>query len=900
MTEDGPALTGAVEWSASGLDETAAHAAARAFTAILLAATEHPGLPAGRIPLWSPAPATPAPTGERAELSLADGLFRQATATPNAVAVVDEVEGAVTYADLGRRVARTAAAIRGAGLRPGERVPVLLERSVDLIVGVHAVTAAGCAYVPIDTTAPPARIEWLLNSADATLVLVHARTRRLLPDDDRWRALGVDAGTDPTPVELRTTPAPAAAPAYLLHTSGSTGEPKPVAFPTNASQVFLDWLQSAMPIGPGDRVLCKTPYGFDVSVWELFWPLQHGATVVLARPSGHVDPGYLARLVETEKITVINFVPSVLELFLDEPASQRCRSLRWILCAGEALHPALRDRVSTRYSATLVNLYGPTECGAVSAYFIDRDDRSPIVPIGLPLPHVRFHLLDQRLLPTPPGLPGELYVGGALGTAIGYWNQPGRTAGRFVPDQYADRPGQRLYRTGDRCRELPDGAFEYVGRLDRQVKVHGVRIEPAEIEAVLGRHPAVASARVLVLGEAERRELVAFCTTARDQRLDVDQLLGHAAALLPRQLVPGTIVELDRLPLSVNGKTDESALARIWRDGRRAEPARPATTPAGDTAEQVAAAFQDVLGRPVPDSRATLFELGGNSLLLLRLATAVRDRTGRPVDIVELAENPTIDMVTALLRDDRPAAGHVVPLAPAPGAPRLVLLPPAAGSALAYVPLSRALSPALSVYGLNAPGLRDRQIPPRTVAGFVEALLPDVEPLAGDGPLVLGGWSFGGVLAYELGVVLEARGVAPSAIVLVDSWVPAGHTDDEPDALEFLRARGLVPDGFTDADLAAIRRVLDATATAFAAYRPAARTSIPVHLVRAAGGYPAERVDGYTQTRGWETAVDHLRISDVPGDHFELLAPPSVAAVADELRNIALATHSSIGSTREE
>ena len=231
---------------------------------------------------------------------------------------------------------------------------------------------------------------------------------------------------------LTLTPAKASATAYLLHTSGSTGPPKAVAFPTDASQAFLDWMWSAMPIGVGDKVLLKTPYGFDVSVWELFWPLQHGATVVVTEPRGHLDPRYLANVVQRHDVDIIKLVPSMLEAFVEEPQASGCTSLRWVLSAGEELTAALRDRVHQRLSATLVNLYGPTECGAVSAHFLDRADHTLTVPIGLPLPHVRLHVVDDTMQSLPKGLHGELVVGGELGTAIGYWNAPALTAGKFA------------------------------------------------------------------------------------------------------------------------------------------------------------------------------------------------------------------------------------------------------------------------------------------------------------------------------------------------------------------------------------------------------------------------------------------------------------------------------------
>ncbi|GAA2139288.1 hypothetical protein GCM10009760_21340 [Kitasatospora kazusensis] len=887
-SELGDGISGSVEWARRGTDEIAARGALAAFLAVLREVVRRPDTPVAAIPLAEPDHADAdagRPGADR--LSLADGLFRQAALTPQAVALVDAHGDTLGYADLADRVAALAEHLREAGLRPGDRVALLLERSTDLVVAVHAVTAAGCGYVPIDTTAPPTRIAELLASADAKAVLLHGRTRELLPDGP-WQVL--DAAAAPmAPAPWRTTPAPAGGHAYLLYTSGSTGRPKLVAFPTDASQAFLDWLQDRMPLDGEDRVLLKTPYGFDVSVWELFWPLQRGAALVVAAPTGHADPAYLASLIRRERVTVVNFVPSILEYFLEQPTAGECDTLRHVLSAGEALTPALRDRVQEQLRATLVNLYGPTETNAVTAYICARERGTETVPIGTALPHARLYVLDAELRPVPDGLPGELYIGGPLGTAIGYWEQPGLTAERFVPDPFGPEPGRRLYRTGDAVRRLPDGGYQYLGRLDRQVKLHGVRIEPAEIEAVLAAHPSVGSARVLVLGGQHSEELVAFCTPDGQAMPDPDELRGWAAARLPRQLVPRTLLTLPQLPLNTNGKTDTATLAAIWREQHSAGRAVPAAADRGPVEQSIRAAFEEVLGHAVPDAESTFFELGGNSLLLLRLAAVVERRTGFRPGIAELAQHPTAALLSGLVRSRSAADGLLVPLTRvAADGPRLLLLPAASGSALAYAPLARELAPGLAVLGANAPGLGGN--PPRTVPEFVAELLPTVERLAAEGPLVLAGWSFGGVLAYELGTALSARGLPPAAVAMFDSWVPEpeeGPASSDEDGLGFLRAQGLVPDGLGAEELRAMAVMVAATTEAFHTYRPSPGTpDFPVHLIRAAGGYPGLVDGGYDDGRGWAGTVPLLRTSDVAADHFGMLRPPAIHELAEQVRSI--------------
>lgn len=893
LTEHPEGITGSVEWAERGTDELAAGGALEAFLAILRLVVRRPEVRVEAIPLTEPPvrdrPGPPEPSGATGSgrLSLAEGLFRQAGLTPGAVALVDEHGSTLDYAGLADRVARMAEELRRRGLRPGDRVALLLERSVDLVVGVHAVTAAGCGYVPIDTTAPPARIAELLAAADVGSVLCHDTTRALLPTGP-WQVLdAADGRNTPVPALRRATAAPAGDSAYLLFTSGSTGKPKLVAFPTDASQAFLDWMQGRMPLGADDRVLLKTPYGFDVSVWELFWPLQHGATLVIAAPTAHSDPARLAALIQRERVTVVNFVPSVLEYFLDQPGAGECGTLRYLLSAGEALTPALRDRVLDRLPVVLVNLYGPTETGAVTAYTCARDRDARSVPIGAALPHTRLYVLDENLRPVPRGLRGELCIGGELGTAIGYWGQPGLTAERFVPDPFSAEPGRRLYRTGDAARQLADGGYEYLGRLDRQVKLHGVRIEPAEIEAALAAHPSVASARVLVLGRSGDPELVAFCTPDHGAVVDTDALRGWAATRLPRQLVPRTLLTLPQLPLNANGKTDAQALTAIWRDSRTER--RGSTADVGrDRGEQeIHAAFEEVLGHAVRDRESTFFELGGDSLLLLRLAAVVERRTGFRPDIADLARRPTVALLADLLRSRPSPVDLLVPLAGVPGAPRLLLLPPASGLALPYVPLGRELAPTLSVLGLNAPGFAGT--PPRTVPDFVAGLLPTVERVAADGPVVLAGWSFGGVLAYELGVALGARGLPPAAAVMFDSWVPAPGAEPERDGTDgivVLREHGLIPEGLSGPDLAALTTMVAATGEAFRGYRPSGGAGFPCHLIRAGRGYPGNVDDGYDDSRGWADVVPELQVSEVAADHFELLTPPAVHELAERLRAI--------------
>ncbi|MEU4120384.1 amino acid adenylation domain-containing protein, partial [Kitasatospora sp. NPDC028055] len=429
-------------------------------------------------------------------------LFQaQATRTPDATAVVFEgVE--LSYAELNARANRLAHLLISRGVGPEQLVALVLERSVEMVVALLAVTKAGAAYLPVDPEYPADRIAHLLEDGAPALVLATSATAGLTAAP----ALVLDAPAlveelaglpDGDPVDAdRIHPLRAANPAYVIYTSGSTGRPKGVAVPHSGIVNRLTWMQSEYRIGADDRVLQKTPFGFDVSVWEFFWPLLEGGTLVLARPGGHKDPAYLAELIQRERITIAHFVPSMLQAFLHEPAAAGCTGLRAVLCSGEALSADLRDRFDDVLDVPLHNLYGPTEASVdVTAWACRESDTGASVPIGRPVWNTRVYVLDAALQPVPPGVPGELYLAGVQ-LARGYLNRPGLTAERFVADPFG-QPGERMYRTGDVVRWTAEGVLVYTGRADDQVKIRGFRIELGEVEAALAAHPEVAHAAVV-------------------------------------------------------------------------------------------------------------------------------------------------------------------------------------------------------------------------------------------------------------------------------------------------------------------------------------------------------------------------------------------------------------------
>ncbi|MFE7932588.1 non-ribosomal peptide synthase/polyketide synthase [Streptomyces sp. NPDC057456] len=616
---DGAGVQGWIEYSADLFDESTVELLARRLESLLEQVAADPGRRVGALDVlrdderalvlteWNDT-ARPVPG-----LTLPELFRAQAARTPEATAVVFE-DTALTYAELDLRVERLAHTLAAHGARAEATVAVALPRSLALVTALLAVHRAGAAYLPLDTGYPAERLAYTLT--DARPVCLVTADGVALPDTG-VPTLTVDA--DGAPDRPAHAPLPTAHdprhPAYVIYTSGSTGRPKGVTVPHEGIANRLLWMQDAYRLGSGDRVLQKTPAGFDVSVWEFFWPLVAGAALVVARPEGHQDPAYLADLIRRQHITTAHFVPSMLRAFLDEPAAAGCTGLRQVMCSGEALPAPLAARFHRILPGSrLHNLYGPTEASVdVTAHEVPADPAA--VPIGRPVWNTRTYVLDAALRPVPPGVAGELYLAGVQ-LARGYLGRPGLTAERFVADPYADRPGARMYRTGDLARWTRDGALEYLGRADDQVKLRGFRIEPGEIETVLAAHPSVGHATV-VLRDAH---LIAYVVPARDGApVNATALRAHAAEVLPAPMVPAAVVTLDALPLTPNGKLDRRALPAPDFAAEVTE-----TRPRTALEETLGALVADVLGLERVGVEDDFFSLGGDSIVAMRLVARAR------------------------------------------------------------------------------------------------------------------------------------------------------------------------------------------------------------------------------------------------------------------------------------
>ncbi|WP_225830133.1 non-ribosomal peptide synthetase [Streptomyces sp. NK08204] len=554
----------------------------------------------------------------------------------------------LTYDALNRRANRLAHRLRRHGVGPNVVVGVAMERSLDLVVSLLAVLKAGGAYTPLDLDLPAARLAAIAEDARPPVVLTHGPAADRLPPldcpvldvDDLAAELAAEADDDPgVTVDGEDL-------AYVIFTSGSTGRPKGVMNVHAALRNRLLWMQDAYRLDASDRVLQKTPFSFDVSVWEFFWPLMAGATLVVARPGGHRDSGYLARTIQDEAVTTLHFVPSMLQVFLTEQV-EKCTSLRRVICSGEELTRDLHDRFLARSRAELHNLYGPTEAAIdVTSWHCRHDDadRRP-VPIGRPIANTRLYVLDQRLRPVPVGVPGELHIGGR-GLARGYLNRPDLTAERFIDDPFV--PGGRLYRTGDLVRHRPDGALEFLGRLDHQIKLRGLRIELGEIEAVLITHEAVREAVVVAHEHAPGDvRLAAYVTCAAGTAPSAGDLAAHLRRRLPDYMVPATFTVLERLPLTPSGKTDRKALPAPQT--ARADLETRFVAPRDRTEHALAEIWRDLLGVERVGTRDNFFDLGGHSLLMAEFRTVLAASLGHELTMVELFQHPTIGSLAEYL-----------------------------------------------------------------------------------------------------------------------------------------------------------------------------------------------------------------------------------------------------------
>ncbi|WP_442936423.1 non-ribosomal peptide synthase/polyketide synthase [Nostoc sp.] len=596
----------------------------------------------------------------------------QVERTPDAVAVVFENQQ-LTYHELNCRANQLAHYLQSLGVSADVLVGICAERSLEMVVGLLGILKAGGAYLPLDPEYPQDRLGFMLEDAQVSVLLSQQQLVEKLPEHQA-RVVCLDTDWEIIPQSNQQNPiagVQASNLAYVIYTSGSTGKPKGAINTHLGICNRLLWMQQAYQLTEIDCVLQKTPFSFDVSVWEFFWPLLTGARLVVAKPGGHRDSGYLVNLILEQQVTTLHFVPSMLQIFLEEQGLKDCSSLKQVICSGEALPLELQERFFACLGCQLHNLYGPTEAAIdVTFWECQRESNLKTVPIGRPISNTQIYILDQNLQPVPVGVPGELHIGGA-GLARGYLNRPELTQEKFIPNPFSGSRGAeeqrsrgvrerrrkiakspvaspRLYKTGDLARYLPDGNIEYLGRIDNQVKIRGFRIELGEIEAALSQHQDVQTSVVIVREDIPGdKRLVAYIVPQPQVTPTISQLRSFLKEELPEYIVPSAFVTLDSLPLTPNGKLDRRALPAPEPSSELSDKYVTPRTPLEEILAQI---WVQVLKVELVGRHDNFFELGGHSLLATQLISRMRSSLKVELLLRSLFAAPTIAELAPLIQ----------------------------------------------------------------------------------------------------------------------------------------------------------------------------------------------------------------------------------------------------------
>lgn len=696
----------------------------------------------------------------------------QVERSPQAIAVVFE-NTQLTYQQLNQRANQLAHHLRSLGVGPEVLVGICLERSLEMIVGLLGILKAGGAYVPLDPAYPKERLAFILEDTQTPVLLTQEKLVKNLPPHEA-QVVCLDSTGKANIYNSQENPVNETTPdnlIYVIYTSGSTGQPKGVMIAHRGICNQLYWKQTTFGLTPADKVLLTISFSFDPSVWQIFWPLCFGGQLLIARPGGHQDTAYLVKVIAEEQITVLALVPSILRVLLEEKGIENCRFIRHITCGGEALSVELIERFFAQLNLdnVLHNCYGPTEASIDSTFWTcQRGTNYVFAPIGRPITNTQIYILDENLQPVAVGESGELHIGG-IGLARGYLNRPELTTQKFIFNSFSSQTGTRLYKTGDLARYLSDGNIEFLGRIDHQVKIRGFRIELAEIETVLRQHPSVKETVVVVREEVtDEKRLVAYLTLNQEQTAKVEQLRRFLEQKLPAYMMPSAFVILKALPMTPNGKIDRRSLPEPTQTRQQAE--ETFAPPSDETEIQLARIWEKVLGIEPIGIRDNFFDLGGDSLLSIRLFAQVQEAFKKNLPLAILYQNPTVEQLAIILRQLEFSASLscLVPIKPNGSKPPLFLCQ---GVSL-YHSLIPYLDSEQPVYALIS---RDGQGMPVRFNGVEELAsryINEIRTLQAEGPYLLGGHSFGGVIAFEMAQQLSSQGQHIALLALFDSHVP--------------------------------------------------------------------------------------------------------------------------------
>lgn len=847
------------------------------------------------------------------DLTLVSLLEEQASSTPQALSLADE-STSLTYVEMNQRAKLLAQNLSKLGVKGGDIVAVALPRSVDLSLSLQGILIVGAAYLPLDVDYPDERLHLMLEDAKPRLVITDVahleRVSSLYPDTVSYRDLLTVNDISTQEVLLHCVrPSDKA---YIIYTSGSTGKPKGVVVSHRAIVNRLLWMKDQYKFTARDTILQKTPCSFDVSVWEFFLPLITGARLFMAPVDAHRDPSVLQALISKHGVTTIHFVPSMLALYLENIADSQSRegylSLKRVFCSGEALPTSLARQWEHAVGVPLYNLYGPTEAAVdVSSFNAFGDDlakvRGGTVPIGFPVWNTKLFVLDKALCIMPPGIAGELFISGVQ-LAEGYLNRPQLTNERFIPSPLS--PGERMYRTGDVARMLPDGALEFLGRTDDQVKIRGQRIELGEIDAALQAFPGVFQAVTVPLvlsrsssGSAsavsDQRQLVSYVVGSD---LDTDNMLELLKQSLPPHMAPVALVKLDKLPLSANGKVDKKTLPLPVLDvGSK-------TPPAHGLEQVIAKIYEELLHCGTVYAEDDFFSLGGHSLLAVKLVAALRKKLELPVTIGQIMKTPSIRALAQVLGDSENQdlwkdAGFESVLtlrsSTIENGPTLFCVHPASGYSWQFSILQKYLDKRWSIVGIQSAQLDGPLASSDSLDALIDSHYKTLRQFQSTGPYYLIGYSLGGTLAHALAARLKSAGENVDFLGLLDTWPPETQNWDEkqgknvvdPEVIEemqrerkqFEAAQQGVPDQLSGRLFETIE-LNYASAVRLLATARSSRFDGCATLFLASRTYP----EGTDINEVWRPWVKQLETSSVDCSHVDIMSPQTFADLGPQIQ----------------
>ena len=823
----------------------------------------------------------------------------QARRTPNAVAVMEGAQQ-LSYADLDARANRLAAYLRKRGVGPDVAVAICLRRSTDLVVAMLAVLKAGGACVPLDAAYPAERLEYMLEDTQAPVLVTRpgllpfaAKVRETIELPGAWseieRESSEGCASGVTGKNL----------AHIIYTSGSTGRPRGVML-THEGMVNHHLVAQALyGLTAADRVLQFSSISFDIALEEIFPAWIAGATLVLRTDETPLGARDFTRWIAAQKITVLDLPTAYwheLVHQLSELRQKMPETMRLVIVGGEkASGRALAAWSKVAGKVRWINTYGPSEASIIATAYEPEAGRGwepeANIPIGQAIEGTQVYLLDAELRPVADGESGELHIGG-VGVARGYLNQPQRTSEKFIEDPFSTRAGARLYKTGDMARRLPTGEIEFLGRADDQVKIRGFRIELGEVEAALGKHPAVQECVVVARGDETGKRLAAYVVAARKPAAAATELRNFLKERLPEYMVPASVMTLERLPLTPNGKVDKKALPEPLE---MAGPSEGVKGPRNAVEAKIAEIWESVLGKRPIGVDENFFELGGHSLLAVRVMHAVEQKLGRLLPITALLQAPTVEKLAVMVEAENaaPAFSSLVALKDRGSKPTFFCVHGIGGTVMRFRELARLMNDQ-PFYGLQAQGLDGEQAVLDRVEEMATHYLNDVRSAQPNGPYYLGGYSFGGMVALEMAQRLRAEGQEVGLVVLLDTF---------PGALKTNRS---LMGTFLTLPLEEKWRHVVRKANAFprSMRRRWAMMRLPEELKKvregcyqAARNYEPRPYDGAAvlfrasekglsatnQESAWKRLAPAIEIYEVSGHHGNIVDPPQVKLLAEEV-----------------